>query len=258
MEIGSACCKEKKMVISILNGIGITEGALQRLATMCQQYFLRKSRNTDAIIEKLVKLGYFIEKEDDEGHHIHDFRNKYNNLIKARTKKLSKEEKPRVWLVPDSGGKCAYCAKSYAHQMLDISGGKNIFADVPEVMIEINPEEVTTRNPDIIIRYFHGEDAGDASKIKTLWEDMMNRPDLANLNAVKTGRIYVIDQNLQYGLYYPVAVAYWAKWMHPSLLHDLTPLAIHEEFQTKFGALDYNLYKQGIFVYHPEQHPEGK
>jgi hypothetical protein len=77
MEIGSACCKEKKMVISILNGIGITEGALQRLATMCQQYFLRKSRNTDAIIEKLVKLGYFIEKEDDEGHYIHDFRNKF-------------------------------------------------------------------------------------------------------------------------------------------------------------------------------------
>lgn len=246
------------MGISILNGIAIIERSLQKLTFMCQQFFLFKSRNTDAIIEKLVKLGYFIEKEDDEGHYIHDFRNKYDNLIKARTENLTEEEKPGVWLVPDSDGKCAYCAKSYAHQTLGITGGRNIFADIPAVMIEIDPEEVTTRNPDIIIRYLPGKDAGDISKIKALWEDMMNRPELANVNAMKTGRIYMIDQNLQYGLYYPVAVAYWAKWMHPGLFNDLNPLSILEEFQAKFGALDYNLYKRDVFVYHPEQHPDGK
>ena len=246
------------MGISILNGIAIIERSLQKLTIMCQQFFLLKSQNTDAIIEKLVKLGYFIEKEDEEGHYIHDFRNKYNNLIKMRTEKLSEEDKPRVWLVPDSEGKCAYCAKSYAHQMLGISGGRNIFADISKAVIEINPEEVTTKNPDVIIRYLSGKDAGDISKIKALWEDMMDRSELADVNAVKTGRIYMIDQNLQYGLYYPVAVAYWAKWMHPDLFHDLNPLAIHEEFQTKFGALDYNLYKRDVFVYHPEQHPDGK
>ncbi len=246
------------MGISILNGIAIIERSLQKLTIMCQQFFLLKSQNTDAIIEKLVKLGYFIEKEDEEGHYIHDFRNKYNNLIKMRTEKLSEEDKPRVWLVPDSEGKCAYCAKSYAHQMLGISGGRNIFADISKAVIEINPEEVTTKNPDVIIRYLSGKDAGDISKIKALWEDMMDRSELADVNAVKTGRIYMIDQNLQYGLYYPVAVAYWAKWMHPCLFDNLNPLAIHEEFQTKFGALDYNLYKRDVFVYHPEQHPDGK
>ncbi len=246
------------MGISILNGIAIIGRSLQKLTFMCQQFFLLKSQNTDAIIEKLVKFGYFIEKKDDEGHYIHDFRNKYNNLIKARTEKLTEEEKPKVWLVPDSDGKCAYCAKSYAHQMLGISGGRNIFADIPEIVIEINPEEVTTKNPDVIIGYLSGKDAGDISKIKALWEDMMNRPELAEVNAVKTGRIYMIDQNLQYGLYYPVAVAYWAKWIHPSLFDNLNPLVIHEEFQTKFGAIDYNLYKRRVFVYHPEQHPGGK
>ena len=246
------------MGISILNGIAIIERSLQKLTIMCQQFFLLKSRNTDAIIEKLVKLGYFIEKEDEEGHYIHDFRNKYNNLLKMRTEKLSEEDKPRVWLVPDSDGKCAYCAKSYAHQMLGISGGRNIFADISKAVIEINLKEVTTKNPDVIIRYLSGKDAGDISKIKALWEDMMDRSELADVNAVKTGRIYMINQNLQYGLYYPVAVAYWAKWMHPCLFDNLNPLAIHEEFQTKFGALDYNLYKRGVFVYHPEQHPDGK
>ena len=114
----------------------------------------------------------------------------------------------------------------------------------------------------VIIKYIPGTDAGyeydDTSKIKALWEDIMNRPELANVNAVKNNRVYVIDNGLNYGSDYPIALTYWAKWFHPELFEDFDSRAIHQEFLTEYQRLDYDLDKHGVFVYHPEEHPDGK
>jgi len=40
-----------------------------------------------------------------------------------------------------------------------------------------------------------------------------------------------------------------AKWFHPDLFKDLDPEAIHQEYLTRFQHLDYDLGKQGVFVY---------
>jgi iron complex transport system substrate-binding protein len=43
-----------------------------------------------------------------------------------------------------------------------------------------------------------------------------------------------------------------AKWFHPDLFKDLDPQSIHQEYLTRFQGLDYDLSKQGVFVY-PEE-----
>jgi iron complex transport system substrate-binding protein len=40
-----------------------------------------------------------------------------------------------------------------------------------------------------------------------------------------------------------------AKWFHPDLFKDLDPQAIHQEYLNRFQNLDYNLDKNGVFVY---------
>ena len=42
-----------------------------------------------------------------------------------------------------------------------------------------------------------------------------------------------------------------AKWFHPDLFKDLDPEAIHQEYLTRFQNLDYDLDKNGVFVYPP-------
>ena len=155
--------------------------------------------------------------------------------------------------------------KSGTQQFIDICGGRNIFADISEAFVT-DPEAVVERNPDVIITYIYtgagytsdtGYEYDEPSEIKVFWEDIMNRPELANVNAVKNRRVYIIDSGLNYGLDYPIALAYWAKWFHPELFKDLDPKAIHQEFLRKFPGLDYDLDKHGVFVYHPEEHLDG-
>ena len=214
--------------------------------------------------EELMELGYIFGKEEAAKHYIDDFHDKYVGLIKEQTERLSEEEKPKVYLETGYGDYKIYGAKSCVQQFIDITGGKNIFADIPEYSVKIDPEAVVERNPDIIISYIHMDPArgrgylsDDISKIKAVWEEIMYRPELANVNAVKNKRVYILNSGLQYGAEYPIALAYWAKWFHPAPFEDLDPQAIHQEYIDEFISIDFNVDKHGVFVYHPEQHPDG-
>jgi len=78
----------------------------------------------------------------------------------------------------------------------------------------------------------------------------MSRPELQNVTAVKNGQVHVIDAGMTYGLDYPVAIVYMAKWFHPELFSDLDPQAIHQEFVDRFcPGLDFDVIKHGAFVY---------
>ena len=211
----------------------------------------------------ILKLGYIFGKKDAAEYYFDDFHDKYIDSIKAQTEKLSEEKRPKVyvegWQSLTTGR--SYGAKSGAQQFIDICGGRNIFADIPVVMVvNMDPEAVVVRNPDVIVKYVMGKYTGieefgygadDPSEMKALRESIMNRPELANVAAVKTGRVYIVDYGLAYGLDYPIGVAYWAKWFHPDLFEDLDPQAIHQEWLDRFHCIDFNVYEHGVFVYPP-------
>ena len=223
------------------------------------------------IKEEVMKLGYILGKKDKAEYYIDDFHDKYIDRIKERTEGLSEEERPKVYLERFKDYQ-TYGGVSYVSQMIDIAGGKNIFADVMigekggGGIFLVDAEEVVIRNPDIIIRYLwtseslgnagYGQD--DISQAKAIWDEIMNRPELANVNAVKNGDVYLIDMGISAGPGYPVAVAYWSKWVHPELFEDLDPKAIHQEYVTELQGLDFNVGKHGVFVYHPELYPDGR
>jgi iron complex transport system substrate-binding protein len=214
--------------------------------------------------EELLKTGYLFDKVEEAKHYIRDFHDKYLDSIKAKTKNLTDDERPKVY-VGGSSGKDLYVgfgAKSGAQQMIDLCGGRNILADDDIGTADIDPEEILNKDPDIIIRYIKPDDAGcrydDPSKIKALWEDTVNRPELANVTAIKKKEVYIVDNSLNYGLDYPVAMAYWAKWLHPELFKDLDPQSIHQEYLTEYQGLDFDVSKHGIFVYHPDLYPDGR
>jgi len=98
----------------------------------------------------------------------------------------------------------------------------------------------------------------DVSALRGKREEIMNRPGFAAVPAVKNGSVYTCYSNILLGSMYFVGVAYYAKWFYPELFEDLKPNAIHQEYLTKFLRIDYDLSKHGVFVYHPEQHPDGR
>ncbi|MHC1631943.1 MAG: ABC transporter substrate-binding protein [Methanotrichaceae archaeon] len=213
------------------------------------------SSTPEITIDQLVKVGYILDKRDEAEHYLEEFHDKYVDLIKARTRGLSEEDRPKVYVESSSGDYKTYTSTSVAQQLLDITGGRHIFSELVShsSFATIDPEEVMVKNPDIIIKYIPKGDAGygvdDTSKAEALRVEIMNRPELANVTAVKNGHVYIVSSYLSYGLDYPVLLAYWAKWLHPDLFEDLDPQTIHQEYLTDFFECDYDLNEHGAFVY---------
>jgi iron complex transport system substrate-binding protein len=210
------------------------------------------------LVEEMNKLGYILGKEGKKSYYVNDFHDKYINLIKARIEKVSEEERPKVFFSARSlDAFKTYGGKAGIPQMIDIAGGKCLYADIDQHCFAVDPEDLVVKNPDIILRWFLsatevGYGVDDPSKIKVEWEKVMHLPKLAYVSAVKNGNVYIIDKELAIGPDYPIAVAYWAKWFYPELFEDLDPQAIHQEFIDRFcPGLDYDVKEHGVFVYPP-------
>jgi iron complex transport system substrate-binding protein len=211
-------------------------------------------------IEKEMKtVGYIFDKEEEAEEFIDWYENLINS-IKGRVDGIPEEDRPKVYY--ESSHKHYYgLNENMAH--VEITGGKNIFPDG----LDIDPEAVVAQDPDIIViaagcsgGYFL--DADDTAELKEIRDEMMNRPELQSVAAVKNERVYVINGYMLSGFGCSsgrgfLQIPYNAKWFHPELFEDLDPKAIHQEYLTKFRGLGIDLDKKGVFVYHPELHPHG-
>jgi iron complex transport system substrate-binding protein len=205
--------------------------------------------------EETIKLGHILNRKDEAYDYLNNFQDKYLGAIKAKTKDLPEDEKPKVYVESSFGKYKAYGGNgSGAQTYLEIAGGRNIFEDSP-LYFEADPEAVITRNPDIIIKQLRndvGYPADNFSVMKDSIEEILNRPELADVSAIKNGKVYIIDEGLSYGFSYPVAVAYMAKWLQPELFGDMDPQAMHQEFIDKYcPGLSFDVYKHGTFAYPP-------
>ena len=211
--------------------------------------------------ERVRQLGYILDKEEEAEEYI-NWHEGWVNKIKSRAEGLSEDEKPRVfiWEHFQLGGGYQTITKQRhrKHDSCVIVGGINIGADLKGDMPAVDPEWVIEQNPDIIVTYTHpafrpmpsGYGTDDPSEMAAVREDILNRPELANVNAVKNGRVYILGP-LSNGGRFLICAAYQAKWFHPDLFEDLDPQAIHQEYLTEFQGLDYDLNEHGVFVYPP-------
>jgi iron complex transport system substrate-binding protein len=95
-----------------------------------------------------------------------------------------------------------------------------------------------------------GYETNDMSKMAATKEQVMNRTELANIDAVKFNDVYCLDYLLLLGAGNNIiGTAYLAKLFHPDLFQDIDPEAIHQEYVDKFCRIDFDIRSQGAFVY---------
>ena len=207
--------------------------------------------------ENVKKFGYIFDKQD-EAEEFCDFLNKYMNPLKKTVKEIPEGDKPKVYLESSR-----YSLQENAYGDIAIAGGKDIFADLNYFAgdIKVDPEAVVQRDPEIIVNRGwkpkgagYGANAGETAGLEEIRDEIMSRPELQNVKAVKDGRVYVMTGYIQYGG--PASgcrgflgTIYMAKWFHPELFEDLDPKAIHQEYLTEFLEVDIDLDEKGVFVY---------
>ncbi len=165
--------------------------------------------------------GYIFDKEDEAEEFI-DWYEDILNTIEERVEKIPEEDKPKVYF--EAPHRPYYTSLLYP---VALAGGKNIF-DKSGI---VGPEAVVDRNPDIIVKGVsrklggYGVDAGDTAEFEEIWEEIMNRPELQGVTAVKEKEVYIMSH--QFASWQTTSarpffqVIYMAKWFHPELFEDL-------------------------------------
>jgi iron complex transport system substrate-binding protein len=211
-------------------------------------------------IDETRKLGYILGKKEEADAFI-DFYNEVKNTITERVEGIPEEDRPKVYLEYYSPY-TTFGAGSGSHNTIAMAGGNNIFSDLSGYP-EVDPEEVVKRNPEVILRMAGtskgqgGYATDDVTVVRNIRDEIMNRPELAEVTAVKNGRVYMIV-NYFFGARHFLGIGYMAKWFYPDIFEDLAPKAFHQRYLTEFQGLDYDLDEHGVLVYHPEEHPDGK
>lgn len=83
--------------------------------------------------------------------------------------------------------------KSFINEIIEIAGGKNIFFDVQNAYPIISDETIIARNPDVI---FVQNGKWSINAPETTIQLIQARNGWQNINAVKNGKIFHLDDNL--------------------------------------------------------------
>ncbi|MEA2045984.1 MAG: ABC transporter substrate-binding protein [Euryarchaeota archaeon] len=180
-----------------------------------------------------------------------DFYGRIRNTIEENIEVIPEENRPKVYcesrLYRSAGEGTGW------NQKVTLSGGNNILGDL-EGYFDVDPEEVIKRDPEIIVKGpswgTGGYTTDDITELSDMYNEVIERPELTNVTAVRNNRIYVIANDIFGGIKGNfVGMAYLSKWFYPDLFEDFDPQAIHQEYLTEFQGLDYNLDEHGVFIY---------
>jgi iron complex transport system substrate-binding protein len=208
-------------------------------------------------VDEAEKLAYLLERDEPFDDYIDGFYSKYMGLIEDRTKDLADDDRPKVYWERQKPYE-TFGKPNYITRVIELAGGRNIFADDDFDIAETDAEKVVTNNPDIIIRYAgtKGPETGysvdDPSQAKAMRDEIMQRSELAETNAVKDGRVYVMYMGLPLGIQGPIGEVYVAKIIQPDLFSDLDPQEVTQEFLSNYLNAEYDASEHGVFIYPKE------
>lgn len=230
-----------------------TEPTLQLLESSAMTVLCFKLQTPQIHREEVTKLGYIFNKRDEADRYL-DWYEGVIGDVKETALSLPDDKKVRVYF-ESYKPYTSYPQYGYINE----SGGIDIFAGRPGG--EVDPESVVNADPDVILKVAYPgggyqKDAENNSDLKALRDEILGRPELANVTAVKSGRVYVITSYLL--TYLPhcnnlecFQIAYQAKWFYPDLFPNLDPDEILEGYLTEFQGWDFDLSKKGVFIYPP-------
>lgn len=108
--------------------------------------------------------------------------------VRASTATRPEAERPRTLLLLSEDPLMAAGPGTFAGQILDVAGGRNVFADVEQQFPRVSEEEILKRNPAVVLLW---ERDGFAARK----EQLTKRPGWARLDAVRDGRVLGVNDD---------------------------------------------------------------
>jgi iron complex transport system substrate-binding protein len=183
--------------------------------------------------------------KEERAEELADFIEHYQTIIVERVSGLEEEDKPIVLCEWGSAWKVATPGTSFGNK-ITAAGGISIAADeTPGQYVVVSSEWVAERNPDIIVFQAFGKIPPTTAEMEEMRDEILSRPGLSDVAAVKDCRVYIIASGIVGGAPSIISDLYFAKWFHPNLFEDIDPEEVHEELVQEFFGLEL----EGVYVY---------
>lgn len=191
----------------------INENFIPQLESAGLTVVVIESLDMEQVLEDIKLIGKFTGADETANKLTADMQKRIESIT-AKVSSLPDEQKPAVYfeIWPDpltTGG-----AKSFAHSLITMAGGKNIAGDVEQDWVNLSPEMVLARDPKVAVLCHHG------SSLQTV-EEFKSRKGWEQVSAIRNDRIgLVADENtvVRPGPRMVEGFEFMAKLFHPDLI----------------------------------------
>ena len=135
--------------------------------------------------------------------------------LRRRLVDIPANKRPGVYYMWAQGNLETAGGSSIVNDLINLSGGRNVCASIPQEHLVVNLERVMGWNPDVIVMW-HNERKNPANIIQD--------PQWQRIKAVKESRVYELPEVFLCDLWtlkFQYATKMVAKWCHPELLKDI-------------------------------------
>ena len=195
----------------------------------------------DKLLPMIKDLGKLLQKEQ-QATEMTDWINGYYQKILDRTGTLPDSNKPSVYFMSMGSMDQTGNKDSTANIRISEAGGRNIAADLQVMVPIVDKEWIIKQNPEIMVYSMGLEQYKGAypaiEEMKAKQEEIMSQPGFDAIDAVKNGKVYIVDIKMESGLSELITMLYYAKWFHPDLFQDIDPRSVYAELLQKYAHTD--------------------
>ena len=166
--------------------------------------------SVDGMYGSIEELGSMLGREEEAQKLVDD----YQSFLKQYQKKHSDKKAPTVLILMGLPGSYVVATESsYAGSLVKLAGATNVYGDGDgESFLNINPEDMLKKDPDIILRTSHAM----PDQVKKMFADEFKTNDIwQHFTAVKEDRVFDLS-NEHFGMS--------ANFHYPEALEELSPI----------------------------------
>lgn len=221
--VGGLFDPDLETIIRLRPDLIILRGRNEGVERLCAERGFRlyhdPTERLDDIFRTIRELGEILGRRSEADVLARHLRQRLDRIASA----VASRPRPRVFVTiarnPDSLANVLTAGRAtFVHDMIDLAGGENVFADLAMDYPQISPEAILAARPDVIIEAMPEREPSDALQqdVLRLWRGLGPVP------AVRQGRVYVLtdDHALIPSPRVADIITRIARWLHPEITID--------------------------------------
>lgn len=169
--------------------------------------------SVQGMYRSIQELGMIFGKEAEADKMVSEF----NSFYEKYKKKNEGKTKPKVLILMGLPGSYIIATEnSYVGSLVELAGGENVYGGTNKEFLNVNTEDMKTKNPDIILRTAH---ALPDNVIAMFKKDFEENDIWKHFDAVKKGQVFDLTYS-RFGMS--------AKFNYPEALEELQPILYPE------------------------------